>query len=312
VVAADARRYVRASDGRYDVIVSDNFHPARSGSGALYTVEHFQAVRGRLEAAGLFCQWLPLHQLDLATLRSIVRSFLTAYPEAWAMIASNSLETPVVGLVARADGGRFDVGAMRERLSHLALPRGAADLGLEDELALLGSVVAGPEALRRFAGNAAANTDDHPVVAYHAPHIAYAPDSRPRDRLIALLGEWSIEPDQLILPTPDQGWSRRLVAYWMARDRFIQSGREVRALPNVQDMLAQVREPLLSVLRISPDFRPAYDPLLSMATDLARSDASAARALLTELTSLQPARPEATRLLAVIGVRTSVAGVLPR
>ena len=35
-------------------------------------------------------------------------------------------------------------------------------------------------------------------------------------------------------------------------------------------MLAQVREPLLSVLRISPDFRPAYDPLLSMAAALAR------------------------------------------
>src|SRR5262249_8271778 len=31
-MAADARRYVRASDRRYDVIVADNFHPARSGS----------------------------------------------------------------------------------------------------------------------------------------------------------------------------------------------------------------------------------------------------------------------------------------
>ncbi|MFX8605057.1 hypothetical protein ABTM12_19530, partial [Acinetobacter baumannii] len=45
VMAADARRYVRASTQAYDVIVSDNFQPARSGSGALYTVEHFQAVK---------------------------------------------------------------------------------------------------------------------------------------------------------------------------------------------------------------------------------------------------------------------------
>jgi spermidine synthase len=59
-----------------------------------------------------------------------------------------------------------------------------------------------------------------------------------------------------------------------------------------------VREPLLSVLRISPDFRPAYDPLLSMAAALARSDVSGARTLLTELRRLQPARAEATRLLA--------------
>ncbi len=145
------------------------------------------------------------------------------------------------------------------------------------------------------------------MVAYRAPRVTYAPDSLPRDRLLALLRELSIDylhsgtlPEELILPTPDPAWTRRLAAYWRARDRFIVSGRDVRPSPRVQDMLAQVREPLLSVLRISPDFRPAYDPLLSMATALARSDASGARALLTELTRLQPARPEATRVLAAI------------
>jgi spermidine synthase len=69
-MAADARRYVRASERSYDVIVADNFHPARTGSAALYTGEHFAAVRRRLDASGVFCQWLPVHQLDLATLIS--------------------------------------------------------------------------------------------------------------------------------------------------------------------------------------------------------------------------------------------------
>ena len=63
-------------------------------------------------------------------------------------------------------------------------------------------------------------------------------------------------------------------------------------------MLAQVREPLLAVLRSSPDFRPAYDPLLRMAGALARIDAPAGQALLTELAQLQPARPEAVALRA--------------
>jgi spermidine synthase len=288
VLAADARRYVRASDRRYDVIVSDNFHPARSGSGALYTVEHFEAVHLRLETGGLFCQWLPLHQLDVETLRSIVRSFTKVYPQGWAVIASNSLETPVLGLVARAGEDRFDMAEVQGRFSHLALPQSVASLGLEDAIAVLGSVVAGPAALRRFADDAPANTDDHPVVAYRAPRITYAPDSTPRDRLIALLRELSVNTDELLAPTPDPAFSLRLVAYWRARDRFIISGRDVRPSPRVEEMLAQVREPLLSILRISPDFRPAYDPL---------SDVSGARALLTELTQIQPARAEATRLL---------------
>jgi spermidine synthase len=298
VTVADARRYVRASDQRYDVVVSDNFHPARSGSGALYTVEHFEAVRTRLAADGLFCQWLPLHQLDLESLRSIVRSFLAVYPHAWAMLASNSLETPVVGLVGRREAGGLDMAAVRARLVRVAPLLSA--LGLEDELAVLGSLVAGPAALRRFAGDVAANTDDHPVVAYRAPRITYAPGSSPRDRLGTLLGALAITPGEVIGPTADPVWPRRLAAYWAARDRFIESGREVRPSPRVQEMLAQVRAPLLSVLRISPDFRPAYDPLLAMASALARSDLAGARSLLTELARIQPDRTEAMRMLALI------------
>jgi spermidine synthase len=301
VMAADARRYVRASDRRYDVIVADNFHPARSGSAALYTVEHFAAVRRRLDASGVFCQWLPVHQLDLVTLRSIVRAFVTVYPTSWAILASNSLETPVLGLVARRDQGRFDLPGLRDRLSRLAPPDRLAGLGLEDELAVLGSAIAGPGALSRFAAGATTNTDDLPIVAYTAPRATYAPDSTPRDRLIALLHELSVEPGELVLPVADATWRDRLAAYWAARNRFVESGRDVRPSPRVTDMLAQVREPLLSVLRISPDFRPAYDPLLAMAAALARSDASGARTLLGELSRIQPARSEAIRLLAALG-----------
>jgi spermidine synthase len=305
VIAADARRYVRASDQRYDVIVSDNFHPARSGSAALYTVEHFEAVRRRLSADGVFCQWLPLHQLDLQTLRNIVQSFVAAFPQSWAMLASNSLETPVLGLIGRDDDNRFDAATIRDRLMRAPLPPRIAGIGLEDEFAVLGSFVAGPAALKRLAGDAAANTDDHPIVAYRAPRITYAPDSQPRDRLFTLLNEVTIEPSELIAPTTDATWPQRLAAYWLARDRFIATGRDVRPSPRVQEMLAEVREPLLAVLRISPDFRPAYDPLFAMATALARSDLSDARGLLTELSRIQPARGEATQAISALDAEST-------
>jgi len=291
LMAADARRYVRATRERYDVIVSDNFHPARSGSGALYTVEHFRAVRERLTQGGLFCQWLPLHQLDLETLRSIVRAFVAADPGAFAVLATNSLDTPVVGLVTLRDSDRFDIGRLRRN----------AQYGIDDELALLGSFIAGPSSLARFAGGAPLNTDDRPVVAYSAPRITYAPNSLPRDRLIALLRELEIGPDELVAASADAAWRSRLAAYWTARNRFIEAGRDVRPVGDVRQMLAQVREPLLAVLRISPDFRPAYDPLLRMAIALRRTDPATARTLLAELRDAQPSRPEAARALRELG-----------
>src|SRR5262249_29667750 len=115
--AVDARRFVRVSREQFDVIVADNFHPARSGSGALQPVEHFQAVRARLAQGGLFCQWLPLHQLDLPTLASVVASFQAVFPEARAVLASNSLATPVLGLLGAASPFSWQLDPLQHRLA---------------------------------------------------------------------------------------------------------------------------------------------------------------------------------------------------
>jgi spermidine synthase len=284
---ADARRYVRTTPARYDLIVADNFHPARSGSGALYTVEHFAAVRERLSPGGLFCQWLPLHQLDIHTLRSIVRSFLAASPNAWALLATNSLDTPVLGLVMRAGDARFALADVRARIAQPAWPPHVADFGLTDEFALLGSFVAAPASLARFAAAAPLNTDDRPVVAYRAPRLTYAPDSRPRDRLLALLSELRIEPAELA--DADAATTLRLAAYWRARQRYLEVGLTMQPLADARQMLAQVRAPLLDVLRLSSDFRPAREPLLRLAAALSGSDPALAQALRNEVDQTQSA-----------------------
>jgi spermidine synthase len=55
-------------------------------------------------------------------------------------------------------------------------------------------------------------------------------------------------------------------------------------------MLDQVQQPLLAVLKISPDFRPAYDPLLRLAEAVATRDPDRGRLLLGELASLRAPR----------------------
>jgi spermidine synthase len=303
VLAVDARRFVRVSRERFDLIVADNFHPARSGSGALYTVEHFQAVRKRLAEGGLFCQWLPLHQLDLPTLASIVASFQSVFPEARAVLASNSLATPVLGLVGSASTLSWQPEQLQRRL---AGAKQAAGFGFEDPLALLGSFVAGPSSLHQWAAHAPLNTDDRPVVAYRAPRATYAPDSPPADRLLALLAQFDPDTEALVNRESGADWLPRLAAYVSARRHFIAAGRGVPVLGDPQAMLAHVRDPLLSVLRESPDFRPAYDPLWRLAAAVGPRDPHAARAVLSELVRLQPARGEAAAQLRALATPPSV------
>jgi spermidine synthase len=275
--AADARRFVRTVARRYDVVVSDNFHPARSGSGALYTVEHFRAVRERLAPQGLFCQWLPLHQLDADSLRSISRAFLQAFPDGVALLASNSLDTPTVGLVGRAGGTRFTPG--------LAKPAMATVFGLADDFAVLGSLIADAAALKRLAGDAPLNTDDRPWVAYRAPRITYAPDSAPRDRLLALLDEVNVDMGRLLTHAE---LAPRLNAYAQARRSYLHLGRRTVASADPTVMLDRVGMPLLAVLRVSPDFQPAAEPLRRLAQALAPRDPATVRALLDQLARIRP------------------------
>ena len=305
VQVADARRFVRTTATDYDVVVSDNFHPARSGSASMYTVEHFEAVKARLAPGGIFCQWLPLHQMDLATLRSILASYTAVYPQAFAILATHSLDTPVVGLVSRRDGAPLQLSQVRQRLASARLEPGAADYGIHDEWALLGSLVAGPTALQRWAQGAPLNTDDHPVVATLAPRITYAPSSLPRDRLLQWLAQLAGDARDAVDTGDDTTAAARLQAYWAARHRFLLAGRDVRPSNDARRMLQQVQAPLLDVLRTSPDFRPAYEPLVAMAQALAATDPTAAADLLAELQRVRPAWPQATQAQQALAAQSS-------
>ncbi len=205
VQAADARRFVRTSPERFDVIVADLFHPARDGSGMLYTREHFQAVRERLGDQGLFCQWLPTYQLDEPTLRDVIRTFLEVFPGARAALHDVELNFPAVALIgARGEWPRYQPGWIGRRVESEDLREALAEVDLDSDLSLFGMLVSDAAGLEGYAGPGPHNTDDHPIVVYRAPRITALLGQPRYGRLLALLREappepmpWSIEDPEL-------------------------------------------------------------------------------------------------------------------
>ena len=186
LVVADARRFARTSPRRFDVVVGDLFHPGRDGAGTLYTVEHFAAVRERLGDDGLFCQWLPLFQLDEPTLQSIVGTFLEVFPDAWAFVGDFAIDRPVVGLVGSRRGA-LRVPTVRWEGDRSGLP-GQSTLRehkLYSPVQLAGSVLASPAQLREYAGEAEVARDDLPLVVYRAPEFTARRGTVPYGRLLA-------------------------------------------------------------------------------------------------------------------------------
>lgn len=302
VLAADARRFVTASQGHYDVVVADLFHPSRDGAGALYTVEHFEAIRARLAPGGLFCQWLPLYQMDLGTLRTVLRSFLAVFPDAQAYLAHYSLQMPLLGLVGFDAPPAFGPGWTDSRLATPRLAEALRALRLDSDLALFGNFIAGGPSLQGWAGPGPLNTDALPRVTYEAPRFVYEPAGSATGRLLRLVDALPSRTGELLGPQADQTvFADRLDDYWSARGQFLAAGQNLMPTADPGLLLERLREPLLGAVRSSAEFEPAYRPLLAMAEALHARDPERAMGLLTELARAAPSRPEAAALRRRLG-----------
>jgi spermidine synthase len=297
VTVADARRYVAADTTQYDVIIADLFHPALDGSGALYTTDHFKAVRKRLAPGGVFCQWLPLYQLDLPSLRAIVRGFLEIYPTGSAWLNHYSVRTPMLALIGPRDGGYLDLDRLSARLNDPAVGPVARRLGFETPMDLLGQYLGGPRALSAFAGQGPRNTDDYPFVTFDARRNVQALTAPPWVLLRAVTQALRPDPTELLAEPKRDALSERLSAYWRARDRFLDAGAALPGDPRGAALIKTASPGLLDALRLSAEFDPAYAPLMSMARSLMASDRTAAARLLHDIDDAAPSRGEAREIL---------------
>ncbi len=293
LTVADARRFVRITPSRYDVIVADLFHPARDGAGGLYTREHFQAIRGCLAPGGLFCQWLPLYQLDEPGLKSVIRTFLDVFPRTHAFLLRFNLETPVLGLVGTPDLIQYTADWVERRGGNSALREHLKAVALTDVWQLLGCHMAGPEALRSYSAGSALNTDDRPVIVFQAPQFLYLRNVTSYGRLFAVLDAVGTDPRGLFSTSPEgAGEARRVSDFIHARNRYLQG-----LLVETEGHSADAVTAFLESAGLSADFTTAYAHVVTLAVQASRTNPQLTRDLLNGLIKARPEQPVARELL---------------
>jgi len=167
--ADDARSWLLGAGDRYDVIVSDLFLPWAAGAGALYSRDLYALGLAHLAPGGLYCQWLPLHQLGVDDLRSIVATFASVFPHVQLWLAYHRNTTPLAALVGSATPLAPDADAIRRRLADPALGDVVAKVGITEPADLAVLFVAADDALRAAAAGAPIITDDRPSIELTAP-----------------------------------------------------------------------------------------------------------------------------------------------
>lgn len=172
VLAEDGRHHLMATNQTFDIIDADLFVPYRSGAGSLYTKEHFESVKRRLNSDGIFVQWLPTFQLTEFQLHVIGRTMLEVFDQVSLWRCDFAPMDEVVAFVGHNGGvplAACEVDDSRVKLDFLeANGRMQIHETLNPQTALLyygGNLTASKE---RFAGFPV-NTDDRPVIEYMGP-----------------------------------------------------------------------------------------------------------------------------------------------
>ncbi|HSP77902.1 MAG TPA: hypothetical protein VLQ93_05210, partial [Myxococcaceae bacterium] len=162
VVFDDGRHHLLKGEGRYDVISFEPPPPRAAGVVSLYTTEFYREVKARLAPGGVVAQWIPLQQQADNLTRGMVASMLEAFPEVTLWIPSD-YEAVLVGAERPL---AVDVAGWEARWREETVARSLADVGFTSPYGLLGTYVAGTEALRRWTRGYRPVTDDEPAVEY--------------------------------------------------------------------------------------------------------------------------------------------------
>jgi len=164
LVINDGANYVKATRKQYDVISADPIHPFVSGAGTLYSYEHWQIAKERLQEGGILAQWLPLYHLSPYDFATIVGTFVDVFPNATLWFCG--IDTVLIG--AKGDL-KIDLERMASHMADPTVMRDLLSMGVHEPADVLGWYVAGPEQLRDMGRNAPRNRADFPIVEFSAP-----------------------------------------------------------------------------------------------------------------------------------------------
>jgi hypothetical protein len=229
----DGRRELRRDGSRYDVITLEPPPPSASGVVNLYSRDFYELARRRLADDGILAQWWPLPTQNDEDSRSLVRSFLDAFPHV-SLWTTEIHEMLLLGSMSPLEVNHFRIAS---RLGREEVASALSEVGVDSEAALLATWVADREGLDRYVGGAPPVTDDRPLIE-HAGWLRRGEFARVLPRVLEVATEVPLEGGDEVLRAEVARAREILWTFYQARLYAYRDEREAfeRALARVLEV----------------------------------------------------------------------------
>lgn len=161
----DAKTFLKLSNNKYDVIISEPSNPWMSGIGNLFSVDFYKEARDHLAPGGLMVQWFHTYEMMDELVATILRTFSSVfdYVSLW-----NSRGNDMV-LVGSSTPIQPDFQAMQEAMDEASVRADLNRIGIGKLSSFLSLQVASDGLVRKIAGGGRVNKDLFPILEYEAP-----------------------------------------------------------------------------------------------------------------------------------------------
>ncbi|MFC2171438.1 fused MFS/spermidine synthase [Acidobacteriota bacterium] len=165
IVIMDGKNFVLLTDNQYDVIMTDSIYPGGSHASALYTYDHFKAVREKLKPGGIASCWLPI-DLSNQDLKVAVKAFYDNFPDMaiWYFHMTYNQHALLVG---KKDAKlTIDVAKFERAFRKAEIREDFKAIFIDDLPTLFSCFITDRNAAMRFCQNAPRHSDDHPILEF--------------------------------------------------------------------------------------------------------------------------------------------------
>jgi spermidine synthase len=164
IVFNDGRNFLMTTDKEYDVITADPIHPWTQGSGYLYTAEYFKLASEHLAPGGIMCQWLPIYELSVPDLQSVVKTFSQNFQ--YAMVWMTHYDAEIIGSNSPI---LIDEEDLERRLAFPAVNKDLKPVMMASAEDFLSYFVMGTKGMKEFSRDAIVNTDNNLYLEFSTP-----------------------------------------------------------------------------------------------------------------------------------------------
>ncbi len=165
VIIEDAQSYLKLSQQKFDVIISEPSNPWIAGIGNLFSKEYFERCKNSLKKNGVMTQWFHIYEMDDDVLSIVISTFYSVFPyvQIWGGVEGDLI------LIGSNEVIKLDDQIFLKKLSNEKIKRSLSRISINSPFTFLTTQILSPENSFTLAYKKDINSEKKPLLEFLAP-----------------------------------------------------------------------------------------------------------------------------------------------